>query len=41
MEEDSAYREQIAAGKSDVYARAFASKIGEGEVFARHFAIIR
>lgn len=31
----------IAAGKSHEYAEAYASKIRDGEVFARHFAIIR
>ena len=39
--EQQAYAEQIAQGKSVEYARAYASKIHEGEVFARHFAIIR
>lgn len=39
--EAKVYAEQIANGKSVEYAKAFASKINEGEVFARHFAVIR
>jgi hypothetical protein len=35
------YEQQIASGKSHEYALAYAAKIGEGEVFARHFASIR
>ncbi len=41
MAEQEAYAEQIRLGKSAEYAKAYASKIHEGEVFARHFAIIR
>lgn len=40
-EQDRVYREQREAGKSHAYAHAYASKIHEGEVFARHFAVIR
>ena len=39
--EKEAYEQQIAAGKSHEYAKAYASKVHEGEVFARHFAAIR
>jgi hypothetical protein len=39
--EAKTYQEMIAAGKTHVYAHAYASKIQDGEVFARHFAIIR
>ena len=35
------YQEQRSQGKSHEYALAYASKISEGEIFARHFAIIR
>lgn len=41
MDQERVYREQIAQGKSHVYAKAFASKFNEGEVFARHFAVLR
>ncbi len=40
-EEERAYKEQIAAGRSHEYAKAYASKISEGEIFAKHFATIR
>ena len=32
---------QKAAGKSEAYAQAYASKVGDGDVYARHFATIR
>jgi hypothetical protein len=41
LDVDEVYRAQIALGKTHEYAIAYASKINEGEVFARHFAIIR
>eukprot|EP00049_Salpingoeca_infusionum_P018634 m.358068 g.358068 ORF g.358068 m.358068 type:complete len:524 (-) comp18030_c0_seq1:238-1809(-) len=40
-EQDRVYREQIGLGKSEVYARAFASKAHEGELFAKHYALLR
>ena len=38
---EAVYGHQIAAGKSHDYAKAFALKHHEGEVFARHFAVLR
>ena len=40
-EQQRVYSEQVAQGKSHEYALAYASKLHEGEVFARHFALIR
>ena len=39
--QNQAYRDQRAKGKSEIYARAFANKIHEGETFARYFAELR
>ena len=39
--EEKTYHEVLESGKSREYAEAYASKIRDGEVFARHFAIIR
>jgi len=41
MDQEQVYREQVALGKSHDYAKAFASKFSQGEVFARHFAELR
>lgn len=39
--DEAVYKQQIALGKSHEYAFAYATKIAEGEIFARHFAAIR
>ncbi len=39
--EESTYQSLLAQGKSQVYAYSYASKVRDGEVFAKHFAIIR
>ena len=41
VQQDQVYKEQKEQGKSEVYAKAFASKIHEGEVFASYFAELR
>lgn len=38
---EAAYAQQIALGRTPVYATAFASKVHEGELFAEHYATLR
>eukprot|EP00035_Acanthoeca_spectabilis_P015438 m.307333 g.307333 ORF g.307333 m.307333 type:complete len:561 (-) comp16361_c0_seq8:1441-3123(-) len=39
---EAVYKQQLAEGRSEPYAQAYASKVGEGGiVFARHFATLR
>lgn len=39
--EEKTFLELLGLGKSEVYAYSYATKIRDGEVFARHFAVIR
>eukprot|EP00041_Stephanoeca_diplocostata_P008829 m.132367 g.132367 ORF g.132367 m.132367 type:complete len:588 (+) comp17497_c0_seq1:199-1962(+) len=41
VDTEAVYRKQLELGMSEQYAQAYASKYLEGEVFARHFAILR
>eukprot|EP00045_Choanoeca_perplexa_P015796 m.204067 g.204067 ORF g.204067 m.204067 type:complete len:551 (+) comp17083_c0_seq2:5218-6870(+) len=41
VQQEQVYKEQKEHGKSEVYAKAYASKIHEGEVFASYFAELR
>ena len=40
-EQEQLIKELKGKGHTDVYARAFAAKAHEGELFAHHFALLR